>query len=133
MFLFSFEDKDEFVPLNYLGDGFKRIFYIILKAISLKGKRLMIDEIEIGIHHSKLKEFWINIIKICKELNIQLFATTHSQECTEAFYKASLELKEQENIRLISLEEGKEEKIYATTYSFENIEASLISNIELRG
>lgn len=132
VFLLSFENKDEFIPVNYLGDGFKRIFYIILKVLSLKGERIMIDEIETGIHHSRQKEFWLNILKVCDELNVQLFATTHSDECIQAFYDASKELEEQKDIRLISLQAGEQEKIYSTTYTFENIEAGLYSNIELR-
>ncbi|WP_295231472.1 AAA family ATPase [uncultured Chryseobacterium sp.] len=132
VFLLSFKNKDEFVPVNYLGDGFKRIFYIILKVLSLKGKKIMIDEIETGIHYSRQKGFWINILKICNELDVQIFATTHSNECLQAFYEASKELNEQKDIRLISLQEGEQEKIYSTTYNFENIEAGLYSNIELR-
>lgn len=132
VFLLSFKNKDEFVPLNYLGDGFKRIFYIILKVLSLRGKRIMIDEIETGIHHSRQKDFLKNIMIVCKELEVQLFATTHSEECIKAFYEASIELEQEENIRLISLEEGKNEKIYATTNRFENIKAGLISNVEFR-
>ena len=92
----------------------------------------MIDEIETGIHHSRQKEFWLNILKVCDELNVQLFATTHSDECIQAFYDASKELEEQKDIRLISLQAGEQEKIYSTTYTFENIEAGLYSNIELR-
>jgi AAA15 family ATPase/GTPase len=92
----------------------------------------MIDEIETGIHHSRQKDFWSNILKICNELNVQLFATTHSEECIKVFYEASKELNEQKDIRLISLQEGEQEKIYSTTYTFENIEAGLYSDIELR-
>lgn len=132
VFLLSLKNKDEFIPVNYLGDGFKRIFYIILKVLSLKGKRIMIDEIETGIHYSRQKDFWLNILKICNELDVQIFATTHSNECLQAFYEASKELNEQKDIRLISLQEGEQEKIYSTTYNFENIEAGLYSNIELR-
>lgn len=132
VFLLSFKNKDEFVPLNYLGDGFKRIFYIILKVLSLRGKRIMIDEIETGIHYSRQKDFLKNVLLVCKELDIQLFSTTHSEECIKAFYEASIELEQEENIRLISLEEGKNEKIYATTNRFENIKAGLISNVEFR-
>jgi len=134
VFLISFEDKDEFVPLNFLGDGFKRIFYIVLKALSLKGKRILIDEFEIGIHYSKMKNFWINIMNVCKELDVQLFATTHSDECTQAFVSASSFLKNTDDIRLIKLEEStNKEKIYASTFSYNKIVAGLESNVELRG
>ncbi|CAD0001761.1 AAA family ATPase [Flavobacterium salmonis] len=134
VFLISFEDKDEFVPLNFLGDGFKRIFYIVLKALSLKGKRILIDEIEIGIHYSKMKDFWINIMKVCKELDVQLFATTHSQECTETYIEASNLLNYNNDIRLIKLEEStNKEKIYASTFTYKQISAGIESNVELRG
>jgi AAA15 family ATPase/GTPase len=134
VFLISFEDKDEFVPLNFLGDGFKRIFYIVLKALSLRGKRILIDEIEIGIHYSKMKDFWVNIMKVCKELDVQLFATTHSQECTETYIEASNVLNYNNEIRLIKLEESSnKDKIYASTFTYNQISAGLDSNVELRG
>ncbi|GEM55568.1 hypothetical protein B0A58_14445 [Flavobacterium branchiophilum NBRC 15030 = ATCC 35035] len=131
VFLISFDDKDEFVPLNFLGDGFKRIFYIALKALSLKGKRILIDEIEIGIHYSKMKDFWVNIFNVCKELDIQLFATTHSQECIEAYVEALKIVNIKNEARLISLQEYKN-KIYASTYDYSNMEAGILSNSSLR-
>lgn len=131
VFLISYEDKDEFIPLNFLGDGFKRIFYIALKALSLKGKRILIDEIEIGIHYSKMKDFWVNIFKICNELDIQLFATTHSQECIEAYVEASNEVGGK-NIRLIRLQENKDKSIKAICYKEEYIEYMVESNTEER-
>lgn len=134
VFLISFKDKDEFVPLNFLGDGFKRMFYIVLKALSLKGKRILIDEIEIGIHYSKMKDFWINLMKVCKELDVQLFATTHSQECTQTYIEASNLLNYNNDIRLIKLEEStNKDKIYASTFTYSQISAGLDSNVELRG
>ena len=133
VFLISYDDKNEFVPLNFLGDGFKRIFYIILKMLSLKGKRILIDEIEIGIHYSKMKDFWINILKVGKELDVQLFATTHSQECIEAFMEASKEIN-QDDIRLIQLQVDKvDNNTYASTFKYKNIKAGLNSNLKMLG
>ena len=131
VFLISFEDTDEFVPLNFLGDGFKRIFYIVLKALSLKGKRILIDEIEIGIHYSKMKDFWVNIMKVCKELDVQLFATTHSSECIEDYVKAAKEVSEKD-IRLIRLQENKDKSIKAITFPFNEFEDVEESNVENR-
>jgi AAA15 family ATPase/GTPase len=131
VFLISYENSDEYVPLNYLGDGFKRIFFIVLKMLSLKGKRILIDEVEIGIHYSKMKDFWVNIMKVCKELDVQLFATTHSNECIEAFFQASKELNEK-NIRLIRLQENKDKTIKAICYKEEYIEYIVESNTEER-
>ncbi len=138
VFLFSFEDQDEFIPLNYLGDGFKRIFYITLKSIFLKNKRLLIDEIEIGIHHSKQKDFWLNILKICKELNVQLFATTHSKECEIAFMNALNDLQDDKeysfknNAREINLYNNANGNVSSSTLKFENFSTALKANIETR-
>ena len=131
VFLIIYEDQDEFFPLNFMGDGFKRIFYIVLKMLSLRGKRILIDEIEIGVHYSKMKDFWVNIFKVCKELDVQLFATTHSNECIEAFMEASKEINEK-NIRLIRLQENKDKSIKAICYKEEYIEYMVESNTEER-
>ena len=133
VFLISYDDKDDFYPLNYMGDGFKRIFYIVLKMLSLKGKRILIDEIEIGIHHTKIKDFWINIFKVAKELDVQVFATTHSDECIEAFVEASNEINH-DDIRLIQLQaDVVDNKTYASTFKYKNIKAGINSNLKMLG
>ena len=133
VFLISYEDKDDFYPLNFMGDGFKRIFYIILKMLSLKGKRILIDEIEIGIHHTKIKDFWVNIFKVAKELDVQVFATTHSDECIDAFVEASNEINH-DDIRLIQLQTDiVDNKTYASTFKFKNIKAGINSNLKMLG
>ena len=131
VFVLSFNGEKKQIPINFLGDGFKRIFFIILKTISLKGKRIMIDEFEIGIHHSKLKDFWVNIFKVCKELDVQLFATTHSDECIEDYVEAAKEVNEQ-NIRLIRLQENKDKSIKAICYPFNEFEDIAESKTENR-
>ena len=129
--VFLLKKQEEFIPLNYMGDGFKRIFYIVLKMLSLRGKRILIDEIEIGVHYSKMKHFWVNIFKVCKELDVQLFATTHSEECIEAYVEASKETNEKD-IRLIRLQENKDKSIKAICYPFETVEYFVESNTEER-
>jgi AAA15 family ATPase/GTPase len=133
-FLISLDDQEDFVKLNTLGDGFKRIFYIILKTISLRGKRIMIDEIEIGIHYSKLKDFWVHILNVCHELDVQLFASTHSQECIEDFVSALEIVACQDKARLIKLKQDTEDlEICVTTYLYRHIKAGLNSNLKMLG
>ncbi len=132
VFVINFEDKDEFVLLNFLGDGFKRIFYIVLKALNLKGKRLLIDEIEIGIHHTKQQEFIKNLLLICKELDIQLFMTTHSEECAEAYAEALKELQLEEKGKLIILKKHNDvTKSY--TLNTEELETGINNGFSIRG
>ncbi|HFC93533.1 MAG TPA: ATP-binding protein, partial [Leucothrix mucor] len=53
---------------------------------------LFIDEIDNGIHFSILDTIWKTILTLSKELNVQVFATTHSKECIESFNHAQLKI-----------------------------------------
>jgi len=52
---------------------------------------LLIDEIENGIHYTAHYDFWKTIFKLSKELNVQVFSTTHSLEMITVFNKVALE------------------------------------------
>lgn len=83
------EDKSR-LPLSLFGDAINRIADIILKLVNNENSILLIDEIENGIHHSNQVYFWNILYKLANELNVQIFATTHSLEMTQAFVKAGL-------------------------------------------
>jgi len=76
------------LPLSLFGDAINRIADIILRIVNNENSILLIDEIENGIHHSNQAAFWSIIYKLANELNVQIFATTHSLEMIEAFIKA---------------------------------------------
>ncbi|MFN8284959.1 MAG: AAA family ATPase [Chitinophagales bacterium] len=127
---------EDYVPITFLGDGINEFIRYILEIQKCKDKHLMIDEVGTGIHHSKLAAFWKIILQVANNEDVQLFATTHSQECIDAFAKAADELGEDfsNDIRLIELEESKKSgKIYASTFSYDNIKTGLISNYNFRG
>lgn len=130
------EQNPNYVAITQLGDGFNKIFRYIVEIMYVKENgenRIMIDEIDTGIHYSKLKNFWTNVINVCKELNVQLFATTHSKECIEAFVEASKENEEiLKEIRLIKLKETKDKSIKAITYPFNEFEYLIESETETR-
>lgn len=128
------ENNQDYVAITQLGDGFNKIFRYIVEIMYVKesgSNRIMIDEIDTGIHYSKLKNFWTNIISVSKELNVQLFTTTHSKECIEAFVEAAKEVNEK-NIRLIKLKENKDKSIKAICYKEEYIKYMVESNTEER-
>lgn len=122
---------DDFVPITYFGDGTNEYVRYLLELLKCKNKRIMIDEIDTGIHYSKLKDFWTNILKMCKELDVQLFATTHSIECIESFVQALQESKIEE-ARVIKLKELDNKEIKAITYPFSEFEYLIKSESEIR-
>lgn len=74
----------ELVPLPILGEGVVRVSRMAMCMVLARGGVLLVDEIENGIHHSMVSELWQFILATAKELDVQVFATTHSYECVEA-------------------------------------------------
>lgn len=78
------------VPLRSLGDGVNRVLGIALALVSAgNGGAVVIDEIENGLHHSVQRQLWELIFATANSLNVQVFATTHSWDCIEAFQRAA--------------------------------------------
>lgn len=76
------------VPLGSMGDGMWRMLLLALAVIRSAGGVLLVDEVETGLHHSVLKDMWTLISHTAARLDVQVFATTHSNDCVEALAAA---------------------------------------------
>jgi predicted ATP-dependent endonuclease of OLD family len=76
---------DDPVPLGSLGDGVYRAFQLGLNLVNSENGFLLIDEFENGLHYSVMVKVWSFIFEFAKKLNTQVFATTHSDDCIQAF------------------------------------------------
>jgi AAA15 family ATPase/GTPase len=76
-------------PLSSFGDGIQRLLFIAVTLAKVRNGVLLIDEIETAIHTVALRCSFAWIVKWCKEMNVQLFATTHSLEAVDALLDAS--------------------------------------------
>lgn len=121
--------EGEPVPLRSLGDGMNRLFGIALALVNAKDGMLLIDEVENGLHYSVQPDVWKLIFETARNLNVQVFATTHSWDCIEAFQKAAEE--SQEDGLLIRLAERKGE-IISDVFSEEELGIATKGQIELR-
>ena len=72
------------VPISSFGDGVRRLLHIALKLASVKGGILLIDELESTIHTEALQNSFQWLVKWSKEMNVQIFATTHSLEAIDS-------------------------------------------------
>lgn len=120
------------LPLSLFGDAINRIADIILKITNNKNSILLIDEIENGIHHSNQFYFWNSLYKLANELNVQIFATTHSLEMTQAFIKAGLE-HENVSAHFELAKSMKTKKIVAIRRDLETLNYGINHNREVRG
>lgn len=71
--------------LSSMGDGMNRLLTIILALLNCVGGVLLLDEFENGLHYSVQEKLWQIIMKLSDDLNIQVFATTHSNDCLKSF------------------------------------------------
>ncbi|MBF0560686.1 MAG: ATP-binding protein [Alphaproteobacteria bacterium] len=74
-------DVETPVPIGSLGDGMWRMLAIAIALTQAKDGYLLIDEIDTGLHHTVMADMWKMIAQTAKELNVQVFATTHSYDC----------------------------------------------------
>ena len=73
------------LPLKSMGDGINRILTIILALVNSDNGFLLIDEFENGLHYSVQEKLWKIIFALSKKLNVQVFATTHSEDSIFGF------------------------------------------------
>ena len=73
------------VPLKSMGDGINRILTIILALVNADSGFLLIDEFENGLHYTVQEKLWNVIFNLSRKLKIQVFVTTHSEDCISGF------------------------------------------------
>ncbi len=130
------KEKKEHVLLSSMGEGVSRYIAILCAIWASKDGVLLIDEIENGIHYTNYPKFWKLIHQASRDANCQIFATTHSKECIEAFNQTQLEA-EQENYPESAYFElfrnAKTEMIDAHSRSSEQLRYALTHEGRMRG
>ena len=124
------ENRDNLVKLTSLGDGINRYIAIICAIWASKDGFLFIDEIENGIHYTNYEKLWKIIFEASKQANCQVFTTTHSIECIEAFNKIN---QNDDGIYLEFYRNQKNGLIQVKERDNEQLEYALEHNSEIRG
>ncbi len=72
------------MPCSFLSDGFTRFPLLAMRMFKARSGMMLIDEIESSFHRSVLDRVFAFVRDAARELDVQLFATTHSWEILEA-------------------------------------------------
>ena len=123
------------VPLAGMGDGMTRLLQIILSLFSAKGGLLLLDEFANGLHYSVQQKAWELVMHLAKELDVQVFATTHSNDCIEAFSRSSIEDKQTDGMLFRlgrSVAEGEHNRVIATLFNEEKLDRFTQASLEVR-
>lgn len=104
-------------------------------AVALEGGRngiLLIDEIENGLHYSVQPDLWRMIFETAQELDVQVFATTHSYDCVQAFQQVSGEHEEEGMLISLRRKRSDPEKIVAVPIEEEELEYAVETHTDVR-
>lgn len=88
-FLVTDNDYESAMDLAWYGEGLQRIFFISLLFSSAQNGVVLIDEFENAIHTELLDKFAPFIHELAIIFNVQVFLTSHSKECIDAFAKTA--------------------------------------------
>jgi hypothetical protein len=119
------------LPIQMMGEGIQRCLDIAVTLASEESMLLGIDEIENGLHHSTLESVWNWLATVSANQNMQLFATTHSEECVQAACRAFSALND-EGLRVIRLDRRAHETV-VTVYDRNLVAAAERMGVEIRG
>jgi len=114
-----------------LGEGTNRYIEILCTLLSKSRGVVFIDEIENGIHYTKLYDIWKAILEIVQKENIQLFVTTHNLESIEALNEAS-EAMNFDKIASVKLQKDKNNTIYSVVRNYNSFTATVDSGMDIR-
>ncbi|MEJ8615343.1 ATP/GTP-binding protein [Helicobacter pylori] len=114
----------EKVPLSVFGDGLMKYLHIVSAFIANNATTIYIDEVENGLHFSRMGLLLKNIIDFInnnKDRNLQVFMTTHSQEFVEILDQVIKEKNFANQTKLFCLKRDGE-NIIPRTYYGESLE-----------
>ena len=119
------------VPLASCGDGMRRILAIIAELVTVDGGTLLIDEIDTGLYYEVLIDLWKLVLEIAAKTKTQVFATTHSWDCVQAFQQALREVSDRRIGQLVRLDRDGEE-VKPVIYSASELDIAMRQRIEVR-
>lgn len=120
------------VPLKSMGDGLHRILDVVLRLVAIQDGFLLLDEFENGLHFSIHDKLWELVLKIATERSVQVFATTHSDDCVQAFSRVSLASDESGVLYRIARPSDDERTHFVRRYSEQTLLDAEEAGVEVR-
>lgn len=123
------------LPINVLGDGFRKVLRIILSIYEYANGIVLIDEMDNGLHHSVMQRLWEAIFDAAKKYNVQIFATTHSIDLLRSLVRFLNPISSndyQSDVAAYKLFRKEDDEILALRYDYEKIDYSITQEIEMR-
>jgi hypothetical protein len=128
-FIVKREGIEQPIPIGSMGDGMWRMLAMAIALTQCKGGVLLVDEIDTGLHYTVMSQIWRLIFNAAKELDVQVFATTHSYDCVYSLAQICTEVDSVNKVTVQRIEAGKSKSV---PYDQEEITVAAAREIEVR-
>lgn len=121
------------LPFTQMGQAFARTLHVYSEIFANRPQFILIDEIENGLYHEGLEDYWRGLLEVLEDQDVQLFATTHSRECMEAAHRAASQ-RQDYPLRYLRLDrrEDDPDRIVGTSFGQQEMQTAIESRIEMR-
>jgi len=103
-----------------------RMMAMAIAITQCRGGVLLVDEIDTGLHYSVMSQMWDLMYSAAQDLDVQIFATTHSYDCV---YSLAQICEPKRSVTVQRIEAGKGR---AVPYDEEEITVAASRDIEVR-
>jgi AAA15 family ATPase/GTPase len=128
-FIIKRRGYDQPIPIGSMGDGMWRMLAMAIAITQCRGGVLLIDEIDTGLHYTVMSDMWRLISGAAQELDVQVFATTHSFDCIQSLATVCVSTNARSAVTLQRIETGRRKAI---PYSEAEIKIAAERQIEVR-
>ena len=121
---------EEWIPIDTLGEGARRLFALAVSLVHAANGILLVDDIDIGIHHAIMEDVWRILDSAARRHDVQVFATPHGRDCYEGLASICRKVEsDNSDVTIQRIEQGREK---AVAYSEPLIIAAAKRDIEVR-
>ncbi|WP_374544824.1 ATP/GTP-binding protein [Rhodoblastus sp.] len=117
------------IPIGSLGDGTWRMLALAMALAQSKNSVVLIDEIDTGLHYTVMESMWKFVADAALELNVQVFATSHSADCIASLASICHKNENSNDVTIQRIEPGERE---AVRFTEAQIRVAAERNIEVR-
>ena len=121
---------DQRIPIGSLGDGIWRMLGLALALVHAEHGVLLVDEIDTGLHFSVMSDMWKLVSETAKRLQVQVFATTHSQDAVDSL--AAISRADVSGDNDVTIQRLERDKNRAVAFTEEEIVVAAERGIEVR-
>ncbi len=122
------------IPMNWCGEGIRKLFSLITFMYDAKGGILLIDEAEDDIYYTSMEILWKDLLNASKELNVQVFVITQSKDVLESLNSILTDelIDSQSDVNIYTLRKELNDEVSAYLYGYSAFSHVLNQGVDIR-